>query len=311
MSKHVRCCLIGWFFILVISVHAENNPSITKTLHAFQNARTKTVLVAAHRGEHHHYPENSLPSIQAAIDLGIDIVEIDVRQTQDGQLILMHDKTINRTTNGTGKVTELTWEQLKPLRLKNPNGTLSNEPIPTLKEVMLLAKDKILVNLDKSQGIYPACVQVLKETDTEQQAILKGAGDPMQTEAILEACNSQAFYMPIVVVKTQDKDARGLQQYQTAAQILQPESIEIVFHHNETALLSPQALALAHTGDMRLWGNSLNGIGAGNKGEHEDEHALTDPDTTWGWLISHGISVIQTDEPERLLQYLRSKGLHD
>ena len=309
MSIHGRYCEIVWLLSLALSVNAQNN--LTKIQQDFENANTKTVLVAAHRGEHHHYPENSLLSIQAAIDLSVDIVEIDVRQTKDGQLILMHDKTIDRTTNGKGKVTDLTWKQLQSLRLKNPDGSLSDEPIPTLKQVMLLAKGKIMVNLDKSQGIYPACVQILKETGTEHQAILKGTGDPVKTQAILKSCDSQAFYMPIVVVKTQDKDVWGFQQYQTTAQILQPESIEIVFRHNDTALLSPAALALTHTGDIRLWGNSLNGIGAGNKGEHEDELARTDPDATWGWLIAHGISVIQTDEPERLLQYLRSKGLHD
>src|SRR5271170_2091058 len=69
----------------------------------------KKVMVIAHRGEHLKHPENTMPAFQAAIDAGADFFELDVRTTSDGRLVLMHDRTVDRTTNGTGAVREMTF----------------------------------------------------------------------------------------------------------------------------------------------------------------------------------------------------------
>ena len=63
-----------------------------------------SVIVVAHRADWRNYPENSLEAIQSSIDMGVDMLEIDVQRTQDGVLILMHDHDLNRMTNGTGKI---------------------------------------------------------------------------------------------------------------------------------------------------------------------------------------------------------------
>ena len=74
------------------------------------------VMVAAHRGDWKNNPENSLSAIQSCIDHFVDIVEIDVQETVDGVFILMHDNTVNRTTNGKGKVSALSSKQIATLR---------------------------------------------------------------------------------------------------------------------------------------------------------------------------------------------------
>src|SRR5271156_4618615 len=73
------------------------------------------VVVIAHRGEHRAHPENTLPAFQAAIEAGADFFELDVRTTSDGRLILMHDAKVDRTTNGSGTVREMTFEQIRML----------------------------------------------------------------------------------------------------------------------------------------------------------------------------------------------------
>src|ERR1700733_10921029 len=95
----------------------------------------KTIKVISHRGEHLHHPENTLPAFQAAIDAGADYFELDVRTTSDGKLVLMHDSTVDRTTNGTGEVHNLTFDQIRALDAgakfsQNFVGT----KIPTLDE---------------------------------------------------------------------------------------------------------------------------------------------------------------------------------
>ena len=71
------------------------------------------ILTCAHRGHQENSPENSLKSIQDAINEGIEMAEIDIRQTKDGKFVLMHDSTLDRTTNGSGDVTDYTLQELK------------------------------------------------------------------------------------------------------------------------------------------------------------------------------------------------------
>jgi glycerophosphoryl diester phosphodiesterase len=85
------------------------------------------VAVIAHRGEHIHNPENSLSAIRAAIELKADYVELDVRTTIDGRLVLMHDATVDRTTNGKGLVARMAFDQIRALKL-------GKEQVPTFEE---------------------------------------------------------------------------------------------------------------------------------------------------------------------------------
>lgn len=106
------------------------------------------IMVCAHRGHHLNAPENSLKSITDAINSGIGMVELDIRKTNDNILILMHDATIHRTTNGSGTVNSLSLNELRKFKLKEKDGTITNELIPTLTEVLELARGKIYIDLD-------------------------------------------------------------------------------------------------------------------------------------------------------------------
>src|ERR1700757_5402989 len=78
-------------------------------------AASKKIVVIAHRGEHLHHPENTMAAFQAAIDAGADYFELDVRTTSDGKFVIMHDNTLDRTTNGTGMVHTQTFDQIRSL----------------------------------------------------------------------------------------------------------------------------------------------------------------------------------------------------
>ena len=105
-------------------------------------------LRIGHRGAAGHAPENTLLSIRKAMALGADMVELDVRRTQDGHLILLHDERVDRTTNGRGAISEMTLNVVR--RLDAGEG----ERIPTLKEVLEMTNDRIGVILEiKSPGL--------------------------------------------------------------------------------------------------------------------------------------------------------------
>lgn len=109
----------------------------------------KNIFVAAHRGWCGKYPENTMAAFRAALDLGVDQIETDVRVTKDGELVLIHDAAVDRTTNGTGLVIDYTFEELRKLDAGN------GEMIPTLIELMELVKEHPTLTLDIELKEYP------------------------------------------------------------------------------------------------------------------------------------------------------------
>src|ERR1700722_107742 len=81
----------------------------------FLCAQNPVVVAISHRGEHLHHPENTIPAFEEAIRNGADFIEVDVRTSSDGKLILSHDGTVNRCTNGQGEVANMTFEELRAL----------------------------------------------------------------------------------------------------------------------------------------------------------------------------------------------------
>ena len=114
------------------------------------------IYVAAHRGWSEKYPENTLEAFKAAIELGVDQLETDIRLTKDGELVIIHDESVDRTTNGSGKVKELTLEELKSLDAGVKKGEeFIGCRIPTFMEFMELIKDLPEMTIDFEIKEYP------------------------------------------------------------------------------------------------------------------------------------------------------------
>ena len=106
-------------------------------------------VVMAHRGASAVAPENTLAAYAKAVEMGADYAELDVRQTKDGAIVLMHDKTVHRTTGVKGFVWDLTLEDLKQLEAGSWFGEeFRGEPIPTLEEVIRLVKGRMKLNIE-------------------------------------------------------------------------------------------------------------------------------------------------------------------
>jgi len=109
------------------------------------------VKIIGHRGYASVYPENSLIGFEKAIELGVDGIELDCHLTKDGEVVVIHDETVDRVTNGTGWIHEMTLEKIRKLRLRQlPGGRFTDERIPTLKEVLLTLANStnILINIE-------------------------------------------------------------------------------------------------------------------------------------------------------------------
>ena len=114
------------------------------------------MLIIAHRGARALEPENTLRAIRKAMDLNVDMIEIDIHQLDD-QLIVIHDKTLDRTTNGTGKIQDYTFAQLREL------DAGKGEQIPTLAEVLDLTRGKVALNIEiKGKSLVPLLYETIK-----------------------------------------------------------------------------------------------------------------------------------------------------
>ncbi|MDR6552013.1 glycerophosphodiester phosphodiesterase family protein [Paenibacillus qinlingensis] len=128
-----------------------------------------TIKGIAHRGYPVKYIENTLPSFQAACELGFSQLELDVHLSKDGVPIVMHDKTLDRLSDGKGYIKDYTAEELRQFRI---SGT---EVIPTLEEALLLVKDRLIVSIELKQegelytGLEEAVLEVVRRTGMIEQ----------------------------------------------------------------------------------------------------------------------------------------------
>ena len=135
-------------------------------------------VIFAHRGASGYAPENTLEAFRLAMDMGADGFELDVHMSRDGQLVVIHDDTVDRTTDGTGLVKELTLAELQALDACNGMEAYRGATIPTLGEVFDLVRDtKHIVNVEVKTddwfypGIEEACLALAKEKGMEDRVI--------------------------------------------------------------------------------------------------------------------------------------------
>src|SRR5688572_12200918 len=139
----------------------------------FKPTTDRLPLLSAHRGgAGPEFPENCMATFEATLRHGWSVLEIDLRTTKDGIIVLMHDPTLDRTTNGTGPVKERTLDELRKLRLKDRQGKLTEHRIPTLDEAMRWARGKTLLALDKKEVPVKEVVRVIAEHRAESYALL-------------------------------------------------------------------------------------------------------------------------------------------
>jgi glycerophosphoryl diester phosphodiesterase len=244
-------------------------------------------MVAAHRAAHNNHPENSLPAIQHTIDLGVDIVELDVKVTKDNVVVLMHDATINRTTNGTGNPEDYTLLELKKFRLKKGDGTLTDETIPTFEDALLLIRDKIMVDIDIKTSHLKPIIDVIKKTKTQSQVFYFDNDYDALKE--IRSWEKEAMFMPRAY------------SYQMADSALKEFNPKIIHIDNSTN--TKKMTDLIRNNNARVWINAL--------GSPDDLIRNGVAEEAMNRLLKYNANIIQTDEPKLLIEYLKSVGLRN
>lgn len=262
-----------------------------------------SVLVVSHRADWRNAPENSLQAIRNCIEMGVDMVEIDLKKTKDGHLILMHDKTIDRTTTGKGKPEDYILEELRKFRLKNGTNHRTAHTIPTFEEVMQLCKGKIMVNVDKGYDYFNEAYAILEKSGTTQQCIMKASLPYERVKAEHGDILQKMIFMPVIVLDKEGAEdiIDGYMAY------MKPMAYELVFSKDTPEI--QRLIKKVRASGAKIFINSLWPELCGG---HDDDRAVEQqqPDESWGWIIGQGAKLIQTDRPALLLEYLKKQQLH-
>ncbi|WP_233164672.1 glycerophosphodiester phosphodiesterase family protein [Pedobacter sp. ASV28] len=151
----------------------------------FKHSANHFPIISGHRGGMTKgFPENSMETFANTLKYMPSFFEIDPRLTKDSVAVLMHDATLDRTTNGTGKLADYTYAELQKLRLRDPEGNVTDYKIPTLKEAILWSKGKTVMNLDKKDVPLEMTARILNECNNE--AVMLTVHNAKQAKFYLE-----------------------------------------------------------------------------------------------------------------------------
>ena len=282
-------------------VSGTRSAAIVAEIH---NPSSKNVVVACHRGDWRNWPENSLPAIESVIGMGADIMELDLKLTKDSVLVVCHDRTLNRTTTGRGLIAEIPYDSVRRCFLKSGHGVATAHRMPTLREALEVCKDRIVVNIDKGYQYYDLVQALSEELGVTGQLLIKGKSPVEDVAAKFARYEHNMMYMPIIDI-LKPKGQALFAEYRDKG--ITPLAYEVCW--SEYTPEVKECMDKVVASGSKLWVNSL--WPTLNGGLCDDAAFEGDPAEVYGKLVDMGATMIQTDRPELLISYLRSRGLHD
>lgn len=304
--KKLLILLSGLLLLQTSCSHSASVPGnhadwVVSELHAPSSDK---VLVACHRGDWRNWPENSLAAIESVIGMGADIVELDLALTSDSVLMVCHDRTLNRTTTGRGLIAEIPYDSVQRCFLKSGHGVATAHRMPTLREALEVCKDRIVVNIDKGYQYYDLVQALSEELGVTGQLLIKGKSPVEDVAAKFARYEHNMMYMPIIDI-LKPKGQALFAEYRDKG--ITPLAYEVCWSEYTPEVEACMREVIA--GGSKLWVNSL--WPTLNGGLCDDAAFEGDPAEVYGKLVDMGATMIQTDRPELLISYLRSRGLHD
>ncbi len=270
-------CFYFWMVVLFFNFNAAwaQGSRLPKQQH-------KTIVVA-HRGDHTEAPENTLAAFRNAINNGVDYVEIDLRTSKDGELVIMHDASIDRMTSGEGTLKEKTLAELKQLVVADKaHPEWARESVPTFAEVLQVCKGKTYIYLDFKAASVKATMVLLKKFGMEKSVVVY-----INSEEQYREWKGLVPDMPLMLSLPDNvKNAQGVTEFLAAT------SVDILDGSYED--YTPEMVKAAMAKNVPVCPD----IQSTHEGPEE-----------WGSALSKGFKGLQTDHPKLLIDYLKKEGL--
>lgn len=233
-----------------------------------------------HRGASLHAPENTILGFAVAESFGLDVVELDVRPTSDDVLVLMHDSTVDRTTDGVGSLSDLSLADVRQLRATSEFEGIEDQPVPTFVEALVALAPTTLVNVDAKTNRWDLIHAALVEADFLDRAWVQT--DDAQQTAEVSTAFPELILMP---------DAASVQEVE-ALVVFAPATIEIPLQELDTAIFEACVAAGIKP--------AQNALGFADVGATADLEQGGDGSRPYRLMVERGAQIIQTDAPELL-----------
>ncbi|MDR2407960.1 MAG: glycerophosphodiester phosphodiesterase family protein [Bacteroidales bacterium] len=323
------------FLLLPLRINAQAKTRIDSIIYIIKHQRdfSNYTLIAAHRGYWADFPENSIGSYLSAIEIGADIVEMDVRLTKDDVMVIFHDACLDRVTSGYGRLRDEYWGYVSELYLRDNLGNVTDYRVLKLSEALDALKGKAVASIDiKETGALFTqtmlrTIQMVKDKGMLNQTLIKGKMplNDLQTQILnLAGVTLDDFiYTPIAFSNTRNLDSY-IKDYVNSGKIY---AIELVYKQSQDQILDYISLLTQHgiwIGQYSFWPETNYGVFA-EKAPLTDCDIITrdynfkdDPSSPptawddgrgdWDWLSSKGANYIITDRGELMIDYLKAKG---
>ena len=244
----------------------------------FPKPKNGNTYVIAHRGAHIGIPENTLAAYQKAIDLGCDFVEIDIRKTNDGRFVSVHNSTVDAYVEGvSGKVGDFTLAELKQMNIgKRVDPSWENERIPTFEEILQLCRGQIGIYLDLKEADVKEQVEIIKRYEMEREIVWYISASNMKIIKEVKKNSYKCLPMP---------DPGPKENIVKVFEEIKPRVIA-----TDMGELNEEYMKIAKNFNIKVIVDEDEGT--------EDE---------WAKIIRWGTDGIQTDNPEKLINYLNNK----
>lgn len=238
-------------------------------------------IVISHRGNHIKVPENTVASVTEAIKSGADYVEIDLRTTRDGYLVLSHDATVDRMTDGKGNVRDLTLEEIKKLKIVQSSDPGTVYRIPEFKEVLAACQGRINIYLDFKDADAAESYRQIKAAGMEKNVVVYLNKVPQYKD-----WRTVAPRMPLM-----SSIPGNIRTPEQLGLFLGQVRIEVLDNVSDTALL-----AVVRAKGIAVW------LDVEGKDENE---------AIWALAINKGVQGVQTDHPDALITFLDKNKLRN
>jgi glycerophosphoryl diester phosphodiesterase len=239
--------------------------------------RSKKLVVIAHRGDHTAAPENTLKAFQDAIATGVDFVEVDVRSSKDGELVVMHDATVNRMTEARGKVEEFTLQELKKLTVADKQRPeLGKHSVPTFAEVLDVCKGKMGIYIDFKGGDVAKAWRMIRDRQMESRVIVY-INEPDQ----YPAWRAQAPSVPLMVSLPDSVRDEG--SYKKFHQAVNADIMDGGFED-----YTPELVKAVNRNGQVVW---------------VDVQSKNEDAAHWNKVLALGVQGMQTDHPRELVRW--------
>ena len=234
-------------------------------------------IVSAHRGgPTTNFPENCTATFQNTIKQVPAIIETDIAITKDSVLVMMHDNTLDRTTNGTGLVANFTFKELQALFLKDNEGNITNYKIETLDEVLRWGRGKVVFTLDVKRGVpFKMIVDAVKRNKAENYSII-----------ITYNANQAAEVANLAPNLMLSVSARGKEDVERLIEI--GVKTESMLAFIGTSLPKPEVLAYMKSQGITCISGTMGNL---------DKSAIANGDNIYLEIIKAGVMIISTDRP--------------